>query len=241
MRSIAFWVVTLSLAACVRERPAPTARGGGPSVVAAAPSAWQTKTEMMAHFAASDIMLSALLRGDLEAYRSAAAILAAEGRQGPAFSRSTALRDAANLAREAATIRDAAFAAAAIGATCGNCHRTEGGPSDSIGSPPTSVEKGSLRMARHRWAADRMWQGLIEPADDAWYAGAQVFADAPLVFDAVPGSAPQEQQVAAFTLAARAHAVAEEARSAVTTGERVRLFGELYTTCAGCHAVVASK
>ncbi len=192
---------------------------------------------MTTHFLAASVMLDALVRGDLDGYHGAAAVIAAEGEHGPPWSRSTSVREVAKRAGEATTVRAAADAVAELGVVCGDCHRSQGGPKLDIGAPPSAVATGSLRMARHRWAAETMWQGLMQPSDAAWKTGSEVFANAPLVLDAVAADEPMPKQLEAFTLAARASATAREASSAMDAGDRRRLFGELYTTCAGCHAL----
>lgn len=194
---------------------------------------------MTTHFVATSVMLATLVRGDLDGYHGAAAAVAKEGEHGPPWGRSTTIKDIAIRAGEATTVRDAADALAELGVACGDCHRSQGGPKLDIGAPPSAVTTGSLRMARHRWAGEKLWQGLMQPSDTAWKTGSEVFANAPLVLDAVDAEAPMPKQLDAFTLAARASAIAREASTATTSTERRRLFAELHTTCAGCHALAA--
>lgn len=245
MRRLTAMVVCMSLLSCAscamscaRESARPVARGGGPPPGArqAAPD-WSLKSKMTGHFFASTVMLEALVRGNLDAYKSAAAVIASEGEHGPAWSRSTAVRDVANRAREVTTVAAAADAAAELAVTCGSCHLEEGGPKLAIDTPPAAVATGSLRMARHQWAAERMWLGLMQPSLEAWRTGSEVFVSAPLVLDAVPNDAPTAKQADAFTLSVRANAIARAATAATTTAERQRLFGDLYATCASCHAL----
>lgn len=203
------------------------------------PESSETKAKMTTHFLATSVMLAALVRGDLDGYHGAAAVVAKEGEHGPPWSRSTTVREIASRAGDATTVADAADALAELGAACGDCHRSQGGPKLDIGAPPSAVTSGSLRMARHRWAGEKLWQGLMQPSDAAWKTGAEVFANAPLVLDAVDAEAPMPKQLDAFTLAARASAIAREASSATARDDRRRLFADLYTTCAGCHALAA--
>ena len=127
-----------------------------------------------------------------------------------------------------------------LGAACGACHRSTGGPNLEVGEPPASVPSGNLRMARHEWAASRMWLGLMQPSETAWKSGSQTFANATLVLDTLPGRAPLQKQSEVFTLAARAHAVAQQAEKATTAEERRSAFAQMYATCAECHAAVLS-
>jgi hypothetical protein len=46
-------------------------------------------------------------------------------------------------------------------------------------------------MRDHQWAANQLWQRLIAPADQRWYAGADALSTAPLGLVApheIPGS-----------------------------------------------------
>ena len=87
-------------------------------------------------------------------------------------------------------------------------------------------------MLRHQRAADRMWEGLMAPSEQAWVKGSEVMADAPLVPEAVSGNksvAPESKE-----LALAAHTVAHRART-TETRDRGQAYGALIATCAGCH------
>jgi hypothetical protein len=92
-------------------------------------------------------------------------------------------------------------------------------------------------MARHHWALDAMWQGLIGPSKEAWIIGAEALAEAPLIPEVLaPGqSVPTE----IGQLAARVHTLGNEARDVSdASGIPGQIYGELLTTCETCHAAL---
>lgn len=233
-------VVSLAalIAACGRGgAPPPTAVGGGPAPVASTP--WSVKEQMKEHFLSTAIMRDALIRGDLGAFTTAAALISSEGATGPTWGRSDAVRDAAARARGVETTASAARSLAELAVACGDCHRARARSPIVVPAAPPAFASGNPQMARHRWAVDRLWEGLSAPSDEAWKKGSNAFSDAPLVGDvfAARDSAVQAQ---AFTLSVRAHALAARARTAATKEERARVFGELYATCVGCHTLARS-
>jgi hypothetical protein len=81
-------------------------------------------------------------------------------------------------------------------------------------------------MARHRWAADRLWEGVIGNSDVAWHAGLDVLAAAPL-----------DEPANRAGLARQLQRQAENARrpGPGTLTARAAVYGEILTTCASCH------
>lgn len=85
------------------------------------------------------------------------------------------MRNVAARGAQATTLASAADSVAALGATCGECHRaTRGGPREALA--PEYYSRGERgipeKMARHRFAADELWFGLTGPVHQAWSAGA---------------------------------------------------------------------
>jgi hypothetical protein len=80
-------------------------------------------------------------------------------------------------------------------------------------------------MARHLWAADRLWEGLVGGAEDAWGQGLEVLAATPL--PAAQLGATREP------LARKLQSIATGARKG--PADHAAVYGELLTTCAGCH------
>jgi cytochrome c556 len=142
------------------------------------------------------------------------------------------MQDAAREARDAKDLKAAAAAFGAMGRACAVCHEQLGGPKITLGTPPAEGSGAALHMQRHQWAADRMWEGLMAPSDEAWVKGAEVMADAPLVPEAVSGmkSVPPETKA----LATAAHATAHRARTTAAK-DRGKAYADMIATCAGCH------
>jgi len=223
----------LVAASCERRaQTPPPATGGGPS-----PESSSVERRMAEHFVATSVMREALVHGDLDGFARAAAIIATES---DSTTPSTKVRDAASRAREAKTLDAAANALGELGLACASCHREHGGPKAVPGEAPEAKKGIEAQMARHRWAAEVMWQGLISPSDEAWSKGTEVFATAPLVTSAVDPKAETAAQLSVLGVATRAHFLGEAAREAYTPEARAKALGEIYATCAECHRVAAA-
>ena len=76
----------------------------------------------------------------------------------------------------ATTLAAAADSVAALGATCGECHRTTRGgvrEPDVVGGYQHGDQTGlEEKMARHQFSADELWRGLTGPVHQAWAQGA---------------------------------------------------------------------
>lgn len=192
---------------------------------------------MADHFTSSVALREALIKGDLEAFRAAAANLSDKDLSANVSDawkpHLEAMRTAAKGARDARTLDVGARAFADVGRACAGCHEKLGGPKLSVGEPPAPGSGAKLHMARHHWAVARMWEGLMAPSQEAWTKGTEVFADAPLEPEAVAGtkSVPQVAD-----LAKRAHALGQQARSAKDATARAKALADIYGTCVGCHS-----
>jgi cytochrome c553 len=132
------------------------------------------------------------------------------------------LRAAGERALAATTPADAARAAGDVLLACGACHVASGaGPRDPLPPPPTEPH-----MAIHLYGAYWLAYGVYAPDERAWRAGAEALTSASLGEGTTPAEVDAEQAV---------HALG--ARAFATTGPAARaaLWGELATTCAGCH------
>jgi hypothetical protein len=198
---------------------------------------------MTDHFSRANQLYAAVAQGQLDrVHQGAQAILAQETGEGlppRSMPHLDELRAFTSLAARAPDLESAAGAVARMGAACGNCHtflrRTPAFLSTS--PPPADVDVAS-RMQRHRWAAERLWEGLIGPSDQAWRAGAQVLRDAALYTDALTQDVAQYEQVT--KLAWTVHEIG--ARSDITQDRHIRadLYGQLMGTCAKCHQVLGT-
>ena len=118
-----------------------------------------------------------------------------------------------------------------IAAACARCHvRTQTLP--VIAEPaaaPADDGTPSARMARHEWAVDRLWEGVVSGSEHHWRLGLDILATTPL---------PQTVLAGGHTFAARLHGQARH-ELAVQTIEspenRARAYGEILVTCSACH------
>lgn len=198
-------------------------------------------TEMHRHFSRTVDIQTGILVGDLERVRSAAEWLAsyrgieAENSSG-AVHLQTVREEAYRISR-AAGLDSVARAAGTMAAACGSCHRaTNGGPNFVVGSDYPEGQTPGGTMIRHLWAADRLWEGLVGPSENAWEAGARALGEEwTSSGDVVQTSSAPEQAQGYVT------AIQELARIAVnaTTQEaRGEVFGEILGTCNRCHQVI---
>jgi len=124
----------------------------------------------------------------------------------------------------------AAAATADLGVSCGMCHQRHGGPTASdepAPAPGTSIER---RMARHVWATERLWEGLIVPSSDAWTAGARALGADPFPSDVLNDGGVYARSAASDFAKLAANAPAQK-----TAEQRAALYAELLVTCGTCH------
>jgi hypothetical protein len=85
-------------------------------------------------------------------------------------------------------------------------------------------------MARHAWAATRLWEAILGADDARWSSGLAVLADAPLPAAVLTdgGKFGGDLQAYARTQLDLRGSTSLEARGAA--------YGEMLVLCAGCHA-----
>jgi mono/diheme cytochrome c family protein len=147
--------------------------------------------------------------------------------------------DAARLLRaQAARLADARDAnqarslATATATYCADCHMFRAEPDQFRPASPPAAD-GSLRgaMARHAWAADTMWLGVIAPSTDLWRQGLAELAAAPQL------SARGERAREVAILRARLRALASRSGDLRGQGDRAARLAEVMDVCAACHAI----
>lgn len=194
------------------------------------------QSHMFEHFARATLIQTAVINGNIEEARKQAEWIAvhvphAELPEGwePFVER---MQVTAGDISAANSLVVAADATADLAGICGDCHRTLAFTMklDSASETPLGDSVPS-RMARHLWAADRLWEGLIGPNEDAWFAGAEALAEAPLRGEDIRS----EGASTADYLADRVHMLGTDARRTGRHSARVRLYGHLLSTCAECH------
>ena len=194
---------------------------------------------MAGHFVTVGQLHDAAAAGDLHALHAIASELLSretgEGMPSKAAPYVEEYRMFAQLAARAPDTESGASAVARVGAACGSCHKTvNGGPRyTSVPNPPAGESDVANRMMRHRWAADRLWEGLVGPSDALWQAGAALLRDAPLFTDALTHDVAQYEPVT--KLAWEVHEIGALANTAREQSRRAELYGELLATCATCH------
>jgi cytochrome c553 len=145
-----------------------------------------------------------------------------------------AVRTAANDVVEADTIEAAADAASRMGLACGNCHLANNitivfdeveQPSDEAAEKP--------HMQRHQWVADRMWEGLIGPSEEAWNRGANLLFESPIKPHVLAKHGGDDE--ALVGMSRRVHQLAANATIVSTPEEKAELYGEFIANCGSCH------
>jgi hypothetical protein len=148
-------------------------------------------------------------------------------------------REVTQAAASAEDIDAAAGSFVAVGNACAACHSAVGGPKFELGEPPGEQSGTAGHMARHQWAADRLWEGLITPSEELWIAGAEALADAPLH----PTQLAENQTVPPEIekLAKQVHEIGAKARDVKSSGIQGMYYGQLLATCAACHQQLDAK
>jgi mono/diheme cytochrome c family protein len=218
----------------------PVASGATPTAAEDPPPIATDSIEgfMLEHFVISTWARDSIVDGDLEAIRSPLLALAeysyASVAPGGWMNGIAQMQAAARLTAGAQTLRAAASGIAAMGRTCGQCHRERGGPVVQYymaedGAPKSDRLEG--RMLRHAWAVERLWEGLTAPSDNAWMAGASALTLAPA---AAPETQPPLTPAVTKTLEL-VRTLGKRAIRADSAEAREKVYGELLVTCAECH------
>lgn len=213
--------------------------GNPAALTSASPAPPSLRVQMHDHDVHALALRDAIARADLDVARREATTLAdlrVDGGTAPAWRKQlAAMNAAATKVAQARDLGDASRELAALARTCGDCHATlGGGPRLTLTEAPEPEPGVAPRMARHRWAADHLWQGLVMPSDRAWRMGARVLTDAPLEPELLtPGKSPVP---AIGTLSTSVHELGRKASVVQAQLDRSVVYGELMATCSACHA-----
>jgi len=178
-----------------------------------------------------------LIRGRLEDARSFARAIADAPQEpglGPWTTETLVVRNRAASLAAATTVGEACHREARLAEACGDCHATahvspEFRPPTRIPADQPTIE---ARMARHVWATDRLWEGIVGGAADSWMQGLDILAATPLESPKIAGERVRYgQQLRRLADQARAR------RRTDTAADRARSYGDMLATCAGCHLV----
>jgi len=196
-------------------------------------------TMMRLHMHASFDLIRAierlLIRGKLEDAKRFAATMSEPAdapAHGPWASQVILVRDRAAAVARATTVAQACQLEARLAAACGGCHVETAAAPKFRAYPPAPSDRPAIaaRMARHRWAADRLWEGIVGGGDEPWRAGLEVLAAAPLDWG--------ERTATRAQLARQLQHDAAQARERVpgdSFDARASAYGAMLATCAACH------
>jgi len=179
-----------------------------------------------------------LIRGKLDEARDLARAIAeapAEAELGPWAAEATIVRARASAVAAAPGLDEACRREARLAEACADCHVETHIQPELRSPPPLPPDRDTIaaRMARHRWAADRLWEGLVGGDDEPWHAGLAVLAAAPIHWPELG-----ERKALARSL----QQLADQARQRSATdsiADRARLYGEMLVTCTACHMAKA--
>ncbi len=238
------WLVAISLVAC-REEATPAPTPPPPPVVTApavapadAPDGETLKQHMWKHFTAISALQRAIARGHLDEAKELATWIATHA-EAPQEGWQPYLDQLHGAALEVAGAKDlptAASLAVHLVRACSKCHEAR----DAVVSfawelPPDDGPALQVQMKRHQWAAARLWDGLVGPSDTLWNEGAGVLATAQLDTVQAAGGATRGDVNA---LASHVRELALRAVKLQDSDARAQLYGDLLSTCAGCHQIV---
>ncbi|HEX5061916.1 MAG TPA: hypothetical protein VFV99_21255 [Kofleriaceae bacterium] len=196
------------------------------------------RAHMTVHLEEAAALQAAIARGWLVDARERARWFASHDMEAPP-SWQPYLDDMRYAAMRIARARDVATAGAQIGLlgrACGACHEANAAtPAFQYDPPPTDDATLEAQMRRHQWAAARMWEGVVGPADAAWQDGARVMATTRLD---VARTAHEKPNADVFELAERLRDQATQALTMTARDARARFYGEMMETCASCHSIV---
>ncbi len=135
----------------------------------------------------------------------------------------------------------AATATAGMARICGECHMNYGaGPAFRWEAGPSEpLRDDVVEMERHRWAAARLWEGLVGPSDSLWNAGVAALLESTIL----PRQLRERDDIGGelHGLEARVHMLGRLALGERTGLGRAEIYGELLARCAACHTAIRAR
>lgn len=220
-------ILIVLLAACQRQPPKAQPAPSNPA---------QVEAHMLDHFGDATLAQTALINGDLGLAQEYAERLAthspARGLPASSAGMVAGFQAYAASVASADNLEQAAASLASMAAQCGTCHRLSGAllPISVPAATPDST--GAAGMAGHIWAADRLWEGLIGPSDEAWVKGAEMLRAAPLD---LPASLQAVDPEMIAPLRSQIRNIGDAAVTSFRPDEQAALYGRLLPVCAACH------
>src|SRR5678815_3278496 len=241
-------LVTLSLGAgCTTGRrpmrPEPTADWMSPHVpwLGAQPSPLvrfndpiEARYHMRMHFHDLRMVEQLLLAGKLDEGRSLAYMLTRPTADAGLVrwdEQSRRVAAAAVGLTRAPSVNEALRQLARVAVECAGCHvAARSAPTFASPPPPADRPTRQARMARHAWAAERLWEAILGADDARWSSGLAVLADAPLPAAVLSNGRKFGKDLQAY---ARTQL---DTRGSTPLEARGIAYGEILVLCAGCHA-----
>ncbi len=193
-----------------------------------------TRYHMARHFGDLQDITHMLLAGKLEDARTRAFLLTRPPKDdGLALlaAESQAVEDAASDLVAAPSLAEACRLTAKVAQACAGCHVHV--PTRLIRPAPPPEEPSpeptlAVRMRRHQWAADRLWEGVVMGDERRWRQGLEVLAMRPVPMPKGDGLARRLQAQAVDSLG-------RLEQQSDTYATRAQAYGEILVTCSACH------
>jgi len=196
---------------------------------------------MQENFIRADELQKAVIAGDLDEAREKARWIAThsavQGLPNGWLAHITAMRRAARSVVDARDLEAAARGTAFVAGACGSCHLVQLGGAD-LGAEPLPQRAASateLKMKRHQWAADRMWDAVVSGRSAMWEDAVETLESTRLRPSDLDERGPPERLA---ELVGRLDGVVERAKRANAPDARVRVLGAFLATCSSCHQMV---
>lgn len=235
------FALALACAPKPAELPAETVELADPTPSVSSVDPEFQESHMSMHYTLLTSARDALIRGDMEGMREPMSWLATHDKH-PGIPEEylpyvQELRGASRVAANATSVEAAAHGVATAAVICGECHtRMSVGPRFEE-EPALPDRKGvNWHMARHRWAADRMWEGMIQPSDTAWQLGVAALQEDPLEAEELHAGMDMSSDEA--KVAEWLHGMGEFGAHMEGSMARSAFYGEMLGNCSDCHSTM---
>lgn len=227
------------------QEPSPPPEEAAEASEASSSDEWEEKTEeaklMHERFLAVNAIRDAVIDGDLDLAKKRSQALVDNkdllnvfADWGPSTKK---MKTAIGQVAVSADLPSASVQLAVAARACGRCHESTGVATleDESGQPPVQTSDIGGIMRQHHWAIGRMWDGLVAPSDISWRNGANALA----AIATQAQQAPEAKKHAELpALLSEVEKLAKEAATSVTNPEKTQIFGQLLTSCSGCHQMM---
>ncbi len=151
----------------------------------------------------------------------------------------TAFREQAVRVERAQSLVAAAMATSNLALTCAGCHAANDVKIEfeRVEKPPNDLDDIATHMQRHRWAADRMWEGLYGPSERSWNEGVDMLLDVPLQPAEIKGTHGASHGELG-PMAREVHLLGSRGIGAHLPEQRVQIYSHYLSLCASCHTML---